>query len=442
MTIFGESAQVMDAQRKIAMLRLFLDHLDTSEGGDEGWTMVGSLVKSQNKENTSLAANSVSWLLRRFAGNVIRMEARTLWHGVQHAVRSFQILLQNDMVWQKLGELEMNQAIGKSHAVSIARWLALQIATRYLLPIIMVAAAIFHVDGFDWIGDTPEPSPVIADQQIPFLFQTWTVTLIDCIERVEIFATLEFETAVEQTGWGQAALRELNKKAHDQDPRQRCEDKLHCSTCKDDYTSLRAGLVEPCWISFADCVKAKHKSHCNCADYPRSKIARRYSPNPDGLQRQGKDVDTDFTVKKNPIVTSSNEDFQQQPNMQQDSRCDELELQAYQTPINVDSRYDKTLNEDDSSTEYCNGDSNQLGAEEEEIVIKALDDDNQNDYFKAAAHSLYRAQGRTWAGFYEASEQLCGSCFLQREGYVDEDGKDDEDIYSSMPTSFRIKAER
>lgn len=40
------------------MLRLFFDTLDLSEPGDEGWTIIGPLIKSQNKETASLVTNS------------------------------------------------------------------------------------------------------------------------------------------------------------------------------------------------------------------------------------------------------------------------------------------------------------------------------------------------------------------------------------------------
>lgn len=157
-------SQAVDVDQKIAMLRLFLNDLDPSDGGDEGWTMVGSLVRSQSKESCSLAVNSICWLLQRFVVNVIRFGARSVWHGVQHAVRSFQFLAQEHMVWQKMGELGMNAIVGKSHALSISRWLGLQIVARHLLPIQLMAGAIIHIEGFNWVGDTPEPSPAIIDQ--------------------------------------------------------------------------------------------------------------------------------------------------------------------------------------------------------------------------------------------------------------------------------------
>ena len=55
---------------------------------------------------------------------------------------------------QKLIDLvvnTMNEIIKGSHALSIARWMALQATGRHLLPTLMMAAALLHVEGYDWV---------------------------------------------------------------------------------------------------------------------------------------------------------------------------------------------------------------------------------------------------------------------------------------------------
>ena len=156
------------------MIRLFLDSFDTLEPNDDGWTIVGSLVKSQHKENSSLSSNSIMCLLQQYsAGDVVRIGPRTVWHGIQHATRSLPHLVQEDMVWQKLNELEVNnmtRTTRRSHAVSITRWLAIRVAERQLLPIQMMAAGFFHMDGYDPIGSGPKSNLAVVDKQISFLF--------------------------------------------------------------------------------------------------------------------------------------------------------------------------------------------------------------------------------------------------------------------------------
>ena len=439
----------MTAERKVEMLKLFLDDLDPSDGRDEGWTMVGSLVKSQNKESTSLATNSISWLLRKYVGRVIRFESRTMWHAVQHAVRPFQYLTQEDMVWRKLHELRipgLRSSIVRSHSKSIARWLSLQIAARYLLPIQMIASAILHIDGFDWIGNTAEPSPAIIDQQIPFLFNKWTKVLIDCIERVQHFAALEFQLAAEQMTWDPITERGLSAEAHphpDQTPHY--EDRLQCSTCKNDYTLLRAGLVEPRWIAFADCVKANHRFHCICSDFPRSHVAHRSTwRSSGGIQGRDKTHRKTDHIDEDSLLANSRGSSMETPR-HRDSKCPHqlLDSGGEDLPYEVTSGAESFNSHKD---DLCRGEEDgeeakEEKAVEEKMIVQALDDDNLSDYFKAAAYHLYRAQGRTWIGAYEVGELLCGSCFLRRERYVDEDGGDvDVDIYSSMPLCFRGKA--
>lgn len=46
------------------MLRLFEDCLDLSEADGEGWTAIGRLVQTYNKEDVPVLFNSVNWVLQ------------------------------------------------------------------------------------------------------------------------------------------------------------------------------------------------------------------------------------------------------------------------------------------------------------------------------------------------------------------------------------------
>ena len=130
-TIFAEQPHLISAERKIAMLRLFLDSLDLSEPGDDGWTIIAQLSKSQNNENASLASTSIIWFLQQFStDNMITFGPRTIWHGLQHASRSFLQLAPEQMVLQKLEDLGAYRkmwTVKRSHACSIARWVAFRV---------------------------------------------------------------------------------------------------------------------------------------------------------------------------------------------------------------------------------------------------------------------------------------------------------------------------
>lgn len=411
------------------MLKLFLDDLDTSEPSDEGWTVVRSLVKSQKKEGSSLASNSITWLLQKYAAeNTILFGPKTMWHGIQHAVRSLLHLSGEEIIGRKLEELgiyKLNNTIEKSHTLSIARWTAIQVTGRYLFPLLMIAGGVLHVDGFDWLGESVKPDQAIVDKQAPFLFATWTKTLRDCIERADHLLTLELEAAVEQAGWTQTILQRFNSKGVDLN---HSEDILRCSTCNDDYTALKVGLVEPRWIAFAECVKIKHKFSCVCSEFPRSHVARRTIARQDHVWEPDQDSKSVDQPDESLPAESNIEDSQTTCSQKQMIPGGEGDISA-QTSINEDV--------DVEEVDDCN---HWVGMEE--IILETLDRENTNDPFKAAAHQFYRAQGRTWAGGYQPGEQVCGECLLTREGYTNEDENGDDDIYSSMPASFRNHFDR
>ena len=387
---------------------------------------------------------------------------------------------QDEMVRQKVEELRMNETLGRSHVRSIARWLGLQIAARYLLPIQLIAGAILHIEGFDWVGDTPEPSPTTVDKQIPFLFERWTDTFIDCIEKVELLAAMEFARVTEQIGW--TPTNKGTEETPDLEYSQRPYNmgRLRCSTCKDDYTSLGMGLIEPRWITFAECAKAKHRFRCVCSGFPRRYYtARTGTSSPKRCMHKDEDEDVDAHGKvdddDSPLIntTSSEEELLTKsddiPPREEKYNGNMMKMEGHTcttppnpeakptTPANKNNPYveDLTILNSSSSASSDNAepsdhhnDNNLCSqeeeeeeeeerAEEEQILIQMLDKTIQSDSFQAAAYQLYRVQGRHWISTYEMGERLCGSCFLRREGY----GEGEDNFFSAIPLWFRTEAE-
>src|SRR5256886_15601800 len=102
-TMFAATSEKKSANCKIDILRLFEDCLDLSEPGGDGWTVIGDLVRSLDQENASQNANSITWILRAFqTESMIAFGPKSLWHGVQHAVRAFLDIEQKSMVIQGL----------------------------------------------------------------------------------------------------------------------------------------------------------------------------------------------------------------------------------------------------------------------------------------------------------------------------------------------------
>ncbi|KAF7505889.1 hypothetical protein GJ744_012424 [Endocarpon pusillum] len=416
-TIFAEKVQVLPAQRKIAMLRLFLDTLDLSEPSDDGWTVVGSLVKAQSREDSSLASNSITWFLQHFStDNVVKFGAKTLWHGLQHAVRAFIHLSQEDMVLQELNDLganSMKNLIRRSQVASLAHWTALRVTGRRLLPMLNIAGAILHCSGFDWVGDGPEPSPALVEKQLPFIFSTWTSTLTDSLQRVQELTAIELQTIAEQAGWTSAFFQGLDSKLSDKrsQSHQRCSAAPRCSACGDDYTFLGAGVVEPCWIAFAECTKSKHRFDCLCSDFPRSEVVSRTNHIRQSPRSMGESQDADnkpagklqqYGLSRAHIIEPDEEDDPDADKEDEDHFYDTLSDQ---------------LREGDQGEE-----------EEASLIIQALETLNKTDPFSSIALDLYRTQGQAWLGSYQPAESLCGTCFLKREGYIDEKGDASNDM--------------
>ena len=216
------------------MLRLFLDLLDLSMPGDDGWTIVAQLSKSKNNENASLASTSIIWFLQQSStDNMITFGPRTIWHGLQHASRSFLQLAPEQMVLQKLEDLGANRkmwTVKRSHACSIARRVALRVTGQQCLPMLIVASQILHSKGFDWIGDGAEPDRPLVEKQLPFLISKWMECLKDGFERSEGLIALELEATFEQAAWTQNFLHDPNCRAPNSDRRQHSDELERCAS--------------------------------------------------------------------------------------------------------------------------------------------------------------------------------------------------------------------
>ena len=439
-TIFAEKPHIISAERKIAMLRLFLDSLDLSEPADDGWTIIAQLSKSQNNENASLASTSIIWFLQQFStDNMITFGPRTIWHGLQHASRSFLQLAPEGMVLQRLEDLmarKKAKAIKRSHARSIARLVAIRVAGQQCLPMLIVASQILHIEGFDWIGGGAEPDRPLIEKQLPFLFSKWTETLKDAFERSDELIAQEVDATFEKAGWTQNLADSSDSKDPGPDHAQNDNEVKRCATCGDDYTCLGAGLVEPRWIAFAECTKSEHKSDCTCSELPPSYATNKakatdHQPANVDQPAEGNTETNQQDLRETPESHAVNSGIST-PGQPKDSADD--------GPPPRKSGSDCSSDEDDNDAE-CFYDLDDYPKIDEGSIVEALNCDN-NDPFKAVAHHLHCAQGRTWIGSYEPGELVCGNCFLRREGYVNEVGKDEDvDYFFSMPEAFGGKVE-
>ncbi|ERF75789.1 hypothetical protein EPUS_01619 [Endocarpon pusillum Z07020] len=403
-TMFAATSKKKPADRKIAMLRLFEDCMDLSEPSSEGWTVLADLVRSFNQESVPQTQNSVNWFLRSLkAESMVAFGPKTMWHGLQHAVRSLVDLEHKNMlVASKLGLKGAGgaeQQTPTSHGMAIAYWIVLRATGKQLLPMLVAAGAIMHIEGYDYDPDT-EVDPAVLGQQLPFLYSEWSKALTKSIETVDKVMSSELDAALEEAGWTQDSLGELITNAGKPDlSKERCH-QMCCSVCGDDYSLLGVGLVEPRWIEFTECTSSNHKSNCICPEFLQSQGRLGHCEQPPGYESDDCQSDSD---EENEIYHDA-------------------------------GSHNTTTATTTSSQQECDSGDIDWTVKCQEFIRKI--EGKKKDPFSAVAALLYRAQARLWVERYGPGELLCGTCFLRREGYLDGEARDDDDIFASMPASF------
>jgi hypothetical protein len=378
------------------MLRLFEDCIDLSEPNSEGWTVLADLVQSFNLENVPQTSNSVTWFLRSLrTESMVAFGPKTMWHGLQHAVRSLVDLEQKNMIVEKLLGLKAGSGTQKpitTHGMSIAYWIVFRAIGKQLLLMLIIAGGIIHIEGYDYDPDT-EVDPAILAKQLPLLYSAWSAALTNCIETVDEVMTSELDAALEQAGWTRDSLRELISDAGKTGQVKTNEKQNRCSDCLEDYSSLGKGLVEPRWVAFLECTASKHRWNCACPDFLE--------------------------------IQSESELGKQLANPHYDSD-DENEI-----------FHDAEADPATSGQEIESGSGDYAWMLECEELVSSVQSHKKNDPFWDIVVLLHRAQARVWLGTYGPSDSICGACFLRREGYIDEGADGVEDFFASMPTSFR-----
>jgi hypothetical protein len=391
--MFSAASKKWPADLKIKMLRLFEDCIDLSEPNSNGWIIVGDLVSSFNQENVPVSSNSISWFLRSLkTESMVAFGPKTIWHGLQHAVRSFIDLEQKNMVVKRRLGLLVDGEFPVLYGMAIAHLIVLRATGKHLLPMLVAAGGILHIEGYDFDPDT-EIDPAVQAKMLPFLYSEWSKALTSSLETADEVMSLELDVALEEAGWSRDVLRGVTENVGEPGERKDTDDGMCCSVCFGDYSSLGMGLVEPLWVAFTECSSSNHRFNCNCQDF---------------LQRQRRSGGGEHVYK---------------------SRSDDVQY---------DSDDENDIFHDAESDHTTNGLETDFGEDswitECKEYIHSVDNREKKDAFRAIAGLLYRAQARVWLGSYEPGELLCGTCFLRREGYVD----GEKDILSSMPALFSI----
>jgi hypothetical protein len=363
------------------MLRLFSDCLELSDPSSDGWTVITGLHNAYYKEKVPVSERSIIWLLRLTSmEKIVACGAKSIWGSLQHAVRAFLVHERDNQVLQKLLALDQDgkKRISASHATAIAQWLALRASQREVLPIIVEAGRILHMDGFDWIDDNMTPNQFV--RALPVLYAAWTRAYPDGIAKVEELIALELDEILDKAVWTRKSLLQSISCSENENKSRSHDDSRRCSTCGDNYGSLGVGVVAPRWIAFMECTKTSHKFKCDCSEL---------------LQRIGA-MET---------LVNSNESFH--------DGCSDFDEEVFRENY-------------ENISELC------------KKYTQMHIGDQSTDPFRDAATLLYRAQGRRWLGLYEPVDLLCATCFLRREGYIGERGLGTEHVWTPMPESYGV----
>jgi hypothetical protein len=133
---------------------------------------------------------------------------KTLWHGLQHAIRCLIYLEQKKTTVKSGLDLLVDGDFPASYAMAIAHWTALLAIGKKLLLMLLIAGSILHVEGYDYDFESPI-DPTVMAKQLPFLYDAWCNALTSSLETVDEVMKSELDLALEEAGWSEDILREL-----------------------------------------------------------------------------------------------------------------------------------------------------------------------------------------------------------------------------------------
>ncbi len=364
------------------MMRVFgPECFDVSEINGDGWVVGHNMIAYMGTEQCQMSQTAVHWLYSHKQTEIlVALSARSVWHGIQQAVRAFLFEEHNNQIIIKL--LLANEQRGsveyESHARAMGHWLALRASQRDLIPVAMQAAQLLQVDGYDPIPGAGEFVKRDINRMLPMVYTTWAKMSSNILGNAKGIIEAELEVMLGELSLDLDELAQCIQAAQQEPTTQARDTPNKCVACKDDYTVIGRGLVQPSRIAFSECRASQHRHNCVCSSY---------------LYARG-------VTKARAKATSGDTDEA------------DIEEEIYrESEVGMDllcAEYDK------------------LG----------IDDSALGDPFYDAAAMLYRSHGRRWIGEYDYDEVLCAACFLKREGYIGEDGPCGFSRFTPAPKTY------
>jgi hypothetical protein len=365
----------LHAETKIAMLRLFCDCIDLASPESDGWIVHDWLKRAYAREKVPISQNSIIWLLHMTAKEeYVECRPRQMWCALQHAVRS---ILNHERHSRYLeGILQLSKTehmnITQQSIDMLGFWIALRVAGRALLHMILQIGSLLQMRGFDWVEDHMPRRDYLKVQ--PSLYTAWCNAVLDAVEKLREYMRQELDLCMQQFGWARSDLISAISCTDTTNRTNEGSRQETCTSCESNYGELACSLVEPARISITECVKTGHHFNCLCQSIPTILNLPAELPTYTGTYHSGHETDDVDTTQ----------DF--------------FDAQPYVFPASSPSHHPTPT------------------------------------MFSDMATLLYSAQGRNWVSNYAIGERLCSICFLRREQYIGADGLAAE--FPPMPRSF------
>lgn len=169
-----------------------------SELGGDGWVVGHNLIKHMSLEKCGMGDTAVQWVYtKKQSDNLVALGARSIWHGLQQAVRGFLVEEHGRAVIRGLLQTDANDrsmdAKWQTQVSAIGHWLALRASGRELLPVIVKACQFLQVDGFDPIPGMEGLGVRDLNRSLPTIYTTWAKLSPRILSNVTTLVEAELE---------------------------------------------------------------------------------------------------------------------------------------------------------------------------------------------------------------------------------------------------------
>ena len=202
------------------------------------------------------------------------------------------------------------------------------------------------------------------------------------------------------------------------------------------------GLVNPLWLVFVECTSIEHRHNCICSQgVPKPKTTRKPSRKAPNLHVKNRkySVPGEFDLADLNLDSSGSVTPEEDIANKYEENLPLNQRQSLETPLTEGwTSLGGLDNEIDAESNQGKASPASSWVLECKQLVQSKSTGKVPDPFQRLVISLYVSTARNLLGSYELEEQLCGTCFLKREGYIGKDGIDGEDQYVPPPDTWFV----